>query len=147
MIAELSDLLLKGGTMDGRILVYGDSRQGWGFPNEKSFQGYISDEIFRVNCGRHCYTQGKQTDVIVLSRKGLVYGRFEVDDVERPTPHDHTLYDRVKFVYIVRASALYSTLLRLDNFGIKGLRFGQFISEEKLAEIEKKAGTIREFRK
>jgi hypothetical protein len=133
--------------MPRKIIVYsyGDSRPKMGFPTEADFQKYIRDDIFQVNKGRHCYTQGKEADVIVLSRKGLVYGRFEIEDIEQPKPLDYLLYDRVKYVYIVNSSVLYGTLLRLKDFGIKGLQFGKYITEDKLKEIETRAAPLQSY--
>src|SRR6516225_6475441 len=107
--------------MSRKIVVYGhgDERPNQGFPDEQEFQRFIKDEVFSKNRGRYHYSQTRDADVIVLSRRGWAHGHFDIEDREEPTREDKEEYDRVKCTYIVRASALYSKPVRLKDLGIK----------------------------
>lgn len=57
---------------------------------------YLKGEIFVKKNGRYRYTQGKNADVIVLSRDGLAYGRVDVEAKVKPNQADRKAYPRVK---------------------------------------------------
>jgi hypothetical protein len=135
--------------MERTIIVYGhgDERPGLGFPTDQDFEQWIKKDIFTENLGRYHYTIGKNADVIVLSRQGLTRGHFEIEDKEKPVQKDYEDYPDVKFVYIVRSSALYSNPVRLSDLGIKDIHFGRVITEAQFDEIKMAAGEVQEYRK
>ena len=131
-----------------KIIVYGygDVRPKLGFARREDFEKYIKEDIFRINKGRHRYTQGKEADVLVLSRKGQLYGHFEVEGRPvAPNEKDRQDYPPVKYVYLVRKSALYGTRIPLSRLGIRGIQFGKLISERQFEEIKKMAAPISEY--
>jgi hypothetical protein len=132
-----------------QILVYGnsDKRPGLGFPTSDSLRTYIKEEVFSVNNSRYRYTQGKEAQIIVLSRDGLVYGHFEIAGKEAPTVHDRAEYPPVTCVYVVVKSALYSKEISLADLDITGIQFGKYISEEQFQEILRQSAPIEEFSK
>jgi hypothetical protein len=73
--------------MESRIIVYGQGdRSPLGFPTPDDLIQYIETEISTRNRGRYHYTQGKDADVIVLSRGGYAFGHFEI--LEKLPPDD-----------------------------------------------------------
>jgi hypothetical protein len=134
--------------MERKIVVYGhgDKRLVLGFPTDKYFQQWIKEDVFSKYHCRYHYTLGMDADVIILSREGLAYGHFEIDDKAEPNQQDYQDYPDLKFVYIVRSSALYGNPVRLASLGIKDIRFGRPITEMQFDEIKKAAGGIQEYR-
>jgi hypothetical protein len=134
--------------MDRKIVVYGygDKRPGLGFPTADDFRLYISQDIFKINKRRHRYTQGRTANLLVLSRKGFIHGHFAVDEsVEPPNEKDKQEYPPVRYVYIVRNSALYDSPISLSDLGITGIQFGKTIPEEIFSQIRTMAGVIQKY--
>ncbi len=134
--------------MAQKIIVYGhgDKRPVLGFPTAHDLELFIKDEIFTKNLSRYHYTKGADADVIVLSRGGLAYGHFEIDDKVKPNAKDEEDYPDVKFVYLVRSSALYSNPVSLwKELQIRVNQSGCVISEEEFERIKTLAGTIQEY--
>src|SRR6266436_6132983 len=99
--------------MEREIYVFGNAEvhPDYGFPTEASFERYIGGDIFTEYRGRYRNTNRiKKVDIIVLSRQGKAYGHFEIEDVvTTPDERDKKEYPKVKYVYLVRSSALYGT--------------------------------------
>ena len=133
--------------MERKIVVYGhgDKCPALGFPAEADFQQWIKEDVYSKYQGRYHYTLGMDADIIILSRQGLAYGHFEIDDKAEPNQRDYEDYPDLKFVYIVRSSALYGNPVRLSSLGIKDIQFGRSITETQFDEIKKVAGDIQEF--
>ena len=134
--------------MERKIVVYGhgDKRPGLGFPTETDIEQWIKEDIFTKFQGRYHYTLGMDADVIVISREGLAYGHFEIEDKVKPNQKDFEDYPELKFVYIVRLSVLYGKPVRLFDLGIKDIRFGRTITEAQFDEIKKSAGEMQDNR-
>jgi hypothetical protein len=115
------------------------------FPTDKEFEEWIKKDVFERYQGRYHYTSGKEADVIVLARKGLAFGYFEIDGKDQPNKQDFRDYPETKFVYLVRSSAMYDKPVRLADLGIKNYRFGLPITEEQFDKIKKAAGGIRKY--
>ena len=61
------------------IWIYGNpDKTELGFPMPGDLTQYIRTDVFAKEKGRYRYTQGKNADIIVLSRDGLAYGHFEI---------------------------------------------------------------------
>jgi hypothetical protein len=135
--------------MERKIVVYGhgDIRPGLGFPTDKDFEQWIKEDIFTKYNGRYHFTSSKHADIIVLSRRGLAYGHFEVEDKIKPNQKDLEDYPDTKFVYLARLSVLYSKPVRLFDLGIKNFRYGLTITESQFDEIKKSVGEMQEYRK
>jgi hypothetical protein len=133
--------------MDRTIWVFGnsDERPGFGFPTAEDLRNYISERVFRVNGGRYLHTLTRDADVIVLSRHGLAYGRFDVVRRERPNDQDRVNYDIVKQVYVISCATLYEKPVRLYDLDVTVHQFGKSISEAQLALIESNAGQLQRF--
>lgn len=131
-----------------KIVIYGhgDIRPGLGFPTDRDFKQWIKEDIFKKNRGRYHYTIGRDADVIVLSRNGLASGHFEIEGKVKPDQRDYKDYPSVKFVYVVRLSALYGNPVRLSDLGIKNIQYGKIITEAKFDEIRNAAGEVKEYR-
>lgn len=134
--------------MERKIAVYGhgDKRPVFGFPTDEDFQQWIKEDIFSKYQCRYHYTLGMEADVIVLSRGGLAFGHFEIDSKVKPNQKDYEDYPDLKFVYIVRSSALYGNPVRLSGLGIKDIQFGKYITDEQFGEIKKAADAIQQYR-
>lgn len=129
-----------------KIVLYGNAdKSSKGFPTAESFRNYIREDVYRLEDGRYRFTQKKDADVIVLSRDGLIHGRFDVEAKVAPNSKDQVEYPPVKCVYLVRQSHLYEHPVPLAAFGISGIQFGKRISEQRLREIESQAGQITSF--
>ena len=123
------------------IWIYGNpDKTELGFPMPGDLTHYIRADIFAKEKGRYRYTQGKNADVIVLSRDGLAYGHFEVEDKVKPTDTDRKAYPRVKFVYLIRTSTLYSQPVPLSSLSITKIHYGRKITEAEFQELQKLAG-------
>ncbi len=125
--------------MGRRIIVYGNGdTTPKGFPTEEHFRQWIGGDVFTKYRARYHYTQGKDVDVIVLSRKGLAHGHFEIEDRVVPDQKDQQDYPPVKFTYLVRRSVLYRKPVRLfADLGIRVRQGGVHIEGSKLKEIMK----------
>jgi hypothetical protein len=133
-------------TTDRSIWIYGNpDKSELGFPMPGDLTQYIRSDIFVNEKGRYRYTQGKNADVIVLSRDGLAYGHFDVEDKVSPNASDRRAYPRVKFVYLIRKSTLYKSPVPLAGIGITKLRFGRKMTEAEFQDLQKLAGGTREY--
>jgi hypothetical protein len=135
--------------MERKILVYGNPDKRpypVGFENEDIFQKWITQDIFMRFRSRYHYTQGKEADIIVLSREGLAFGHFEINRKEQPDQKDYEDYGETKFVYVVQSSALYGKPVPLLRLGIKNIQFGRYITEATFDDVKKLAGDIQEHR-
>jgi hypothetical protein len=134
--------------MERKIWIYGNpDKTDLGFPMPGDLSAYLRNDIFAKESGRYRYTQGKNADVIVLSRDGLAYGHFDIDDKVMPNDADRMAYPKVKYVYLVRKSSLYTQPVPLENLSISGLRFGKRISEATFQQLQQLAGGAAEFHK
>jgi len=106
---------------------------------------YIRNDIFAIEHSRYRYTQGKDADVIVLSRDGIAYGHLDIASKVKPTAEDRRHYPRVKQVYLVSRSTLYENPVPLASLGITKFQFGKLLSEEEFGSIQDRAGQTREF--
>jgi len=123
--------------MGRRIVVYGNGdKTRLGFPTAQDFRQWIKEDVFAKFGGRYHYTQGKDADVIVLSRDGLAHGHFEIEDKVMPDEKDRQVYPRVKFTYIVRSSVLYEKPVHLAALRIRVCSFGRPIDEVQFARIK-----------
>lgn len=129
-----------------RILVYGNpDKTELGFPTPGDLMAYLREDVFEKDNGRYRYTQGKNADIIVLSRDGLAYGHLHIDDKVKTTDVDRTAYPKAKYVYLVRSSTLYNQPVPLANLSISGLRFGKSISETTFQQLLQLAGGLTEY--
>jgi hypothetical protein len=62
-----------------------------------------------------------------------------------PNDTDRKAYPRVKFVYLIRTSALYSQPVPLSSLSITKIHYGRKITEAEFRELQKLAGGIREY--
>ena len=132
--------------MERSIWIYGNpDKSELGFPMPGDLTQYIKQDIFSKEQRRYRYTQGKNAEVIVLSRDGKAFGHLEVEDKIKPTDADRAAYPRVKFVYLIRASTLYYTPVPLATLSITKLRFGRKLSESEFQELLEQAGGVEEF--
>lgn len=133
--------------MKNKIIVYGhaDKSIKHGFPTEDGLIEYLQRKLFTEHRGRHCFTQNKEADVVVVSRKGLAYGHLNVEDIEDPTLQDKKEYPKVKKVYIIRFSTVYNTPVRLYDIGIRGLSHGKLITYRQFNEIKSRAHGLEEY--
>jgi hypothetical protein len=137
----------KMGKKKRKIVVYGhgDKRPGLGFPADRDFENWIRENIFTKYQGRYHYTLGIDADVIILSRNGFAIGHFEIESKEKPDRKDYEDYPRVKFVYVVRSSALYGNPVRLSDLEIRNIHYGKVITEAQFDKIRKVAGEVMEY--
>jgi hypothetical protein len=132
--------------MAQEIVVYGHGDESkLGFPTPEDFSSYIKHDIFAINNGRYRYTRNLDAHVIVLSRKGLAYGHFDIASQGNPTGDDRHDYPPVKCVYLVRKSTLYEKPVKLFPLGIKNFRYGRTLSDEEFGKILAQAGHTQEF--
>jgi hypothetical protein len=135
-----------GETMNQKIVIYGQGdKSELGFPNVEALSRFIKDEVASKNQCRYRFTEGKAADVIILSRDGLAYGHFEIEDKLQPTEQDRAEYPPVKCVYIVGRRALYAQPVRLYSIGIRVHQRGISISDAQFEEIKKLAGEVTIF--
>jgi len=119
------------------IYIYGNpDKSELGFPMPGDLTRYIGGEIFSNEKGHYRYTQGKNADVIVLSRDGLAYGYFDILEKVKPTDWDIKAYPGVRFVYIVRKATLYTRPVPLASLSISKIRFGRKITEAEFHQLE-----------
>ena len=128
------------------IWIYGNpDKSELGFPMPGDLTQYIKADIFAKEKGRYRYTQGKNADVIVLSRDGLAYGHFDVEGKVKPNDTDRKAYPRVKFVYLIRTSTLYNQPVPLSSLSITKIHYGRKITEAEFQELLRLAGGTQEF--
>ena len=121
---------------DRRIYIFGNpDKTELGFPDRRDLEKYISHDIFALESGRYRYTQPRFADVIVLSRDGLAYGHFNIVDKVKPNDGDREAYPKVKHVYLVASSTLYSNPVKLSLLGIQLRQYGYSLSEEQFAAL------------
>ncbi|MDB4777833.1 HNH endonuclease [bacterium] len=118
-----------------------------GFPMPGDLTNYLRNDIFAVEKGRYRYTLARHADIIVLSRNGLAYGHFDIDEKVQPNANDKEAYPKVKHVYLVRKSTLYSEPVLLKSLDIKGLSFGYKMSEDEFRDLLQQSGGVSEFHK
>jgi hypothetical protein len=75
----------------------------------------------------------------------VAYGHFEIEDKVSPNKKDRKAYPPVKYVYLVRRSALYNTPVPLSNLSIKGIRWGKKISESQFQTLQDLAGGSKQY--
>jgi hypothetical protein len=128
-----------------KILVYGNSDSSEeGFPTTEHLIEYIKSGIFSNEHRRYRYSQTKDADVIVLSRKNVAYGHFDIDEKVKPTAEDLESYSGTKSVYLVRKSILYSSPVPLSVLSIKVGSYGTSLTEEQLQQLLNLAGEVTE---
>jgi hypothetical protein len=124
--------------MDRNIYIFGHAKDA--FETAKEFTNYIARGIFEEHNSRYRYSQRRQTDVIVLSLCGTIYGHFETDpEVLEPTQHEIAQWAPAKGIYFVRKSSVYPRPVSLAKFGIEHIQFGKRLSESVFADILKYA--------
>ena len=132
--------------VERNIWIYGNpDKTELGFPMPGDLTEYLRNDIFEKEDGRYRYTQGKNADVIVISRDGLAFGHVDIDDKVRPTEADRKAYPKVKYVYLVRKSSLYDQPVPLAKLSISGLRFGHRLSEATFQQLQQMAGGVSEY--
>ena len=126
--------------IERKIWIYGNpDKSELGFPMPGSLTQYLKGDIFAKEKGRYRYTQGKNADVIVLSREGLAFGHFEIEEKVKPNDADRAAYPRVRFVYIVSRSYLYNQPVTLSQLSITVRQYGYRLSESEFQELLKLA--------
>lgn len=126
--------------MERNIWIYGNpDKSELGFPLPGNLTQYLKDDIFAKEKGRYRYTQGKNADVIVLSRDGLAFGHFQIEEKVKPNDADRAAYPRVRFVYIVSTSYLYNQPVTLAQLSITVRQYGHKLSESDFHELLKLA--------
>jgi hypothetical protein len=136
-----------------KIVVFGHANpQGYGFKNPKKFSQFsqfIKTGIFEPGQDRrYHHTQRRKPDEIVLSYGGVAYGRFTIECRVETTEQDRARFpvDKVIYTYLVRSSTLYERPVPLAELGIPVRNWPSYISEEKLREIEARAGRLEHYR-
>jgi len=131
--------------MERNIWIYGNpDKSELGFPMPGDLTQYLKGDIFAKEKGRYRYTQGKNADVIVLSRDGLAFGHFEIEEKVKPNDADRAAYPRVRFVYIVSTSYLYNQPVTLAQLSITVRKYGYKLSESEFQELVKLAdGSVK----
>ncbi len=133
--------------MAQKIIVYGNSDKEQ-FPTPEGLQKYLSDGLFNQNKGRYPYSQNKDADIIVISRKSLAYGHLTVEERVQPTDQDRQLFPPTKGVYCIESSVVYGNPVKLyRDLGLKVNSFGKLISEKEFLQIQELAGSMETFRK
>ncbi len=129
--------------MARNIWIYGNpDKTALGFPSPGDLEKYIRSDVFNVEDGRYRYTQNKNADVIVLSRDGVAHGHFEISTRTKPTERDRLSYPKVRSVYIVQKSALYTNPVRLSELSLSPKSYGRSITEAEFDAILRVAGDI-----
>jgi hypothetical protein len=142
--------------MTSTYRIYGNSDPSpEGFPTPESIQDYIGGGIFNEHQGRYRYSQATFADKIVLSRKGIAYGHFDLARAEDPTQHDLASYSKTKKAFTVTKSTLYDTPVKLfrksspssgpQSFRYKVGQAGLEISERDFNKILREAGKVEVF--
>ena len=102
-----------------RIWLFGNpDKSELGLPLPGNLTQYIRNDIFVKENGRYRYTLLRDADVIVLSRDGFAYGQLAVTARVPPNENDLKAYPRVKCVYLVRKSTLYTVPVPLSNIAL-----------------------------
>jgi hypothetical protein len=103
---------------------------------------YLMGDIFTKEKCRYRYTQGKNAHVIVLSRDGVAFGHFDIEDKVKPNAADRAAYPSVRFVYIVNTSYLYKQPVVLSQLSITVRQYGHKLSENEFQELLKLADGV-----
>lgn len=128
------------------IWIYGNpDKSDKGFPMPGDLTQYLKGDIFAKEKRRYRYTQGKNADVIVLSRDGLAFGHFEIVAKVKPNEADRAAYPSVRFVYIVSSSYLYTQPITLSRLSITVGQYGRRLSEGEFQELLKLADGVVEY--
>jgi hypothetical protein len=128
--------------MDEEIIIYGASDEEQ-FSSPRALIDYLSRTLFRINEGRFRYTQCKNADIIVISRKGLAYGHLIVEERVNSTNEDCEAFPPAKCTYLINSSAVYENPVRLfADLGIRVVAFGTYITQDQFVEIQNRAGRI-----
>ncbi len=123
------------------IWIYGNpDTSELGFETPDILTKYIRTDIFAEENGRYRHTERKNADVIVLSREGLMYGHFDIEEKVKPNDADRAKYPSVKFVYRVHTSTLYDQPVPLSKLAIKNIHFGRELSEDEFQKLQQLAG-------
>lgn len=131
---------------DRQIWVLGNpDKTELGFPDRADLEKYIAKDIFEVESRRYRYTLARFADVIVLSRDGLAFGHFDIDEKVTPTDADRDAYPKVKHVYLVSKSSLYAEAVPLSKLEIKLGRFGHKMTEGEFSQLLSLAGEVAEY--
>lgn len=147
IIGEIKDADSATGSVERSIWIYGNpDKTNLGFPMPGDLTKYLKGEIFSQEGGRYRYTQGKNADVIVLSRDGLAFGHLEVKEKVKPNDADRAAYPRVRFVYVVRSSHLYKHPVPLGSMSITVRQYGHRLTESEFQELLEKAEGVQEYR-
>lgn len=126
------------------IYIFGHSdkefKGGW-----EDLEQWLREEL--VEEGRYRYIQKRNTDVILLSFKGLVKGELKVACQDEPTPDEIENYMREyertpTTVYIIREIQIYENPVRAADFGVKQYQFGKLIQPNTYKKIRSQAGKI-----
>lgn len=132
---------------DRKIWIYGNpDKSELGFPMPGDLTKYLQGDIFTKEKGRYRYTQGKNAEVIILSRDGLAFGHFEIEEKVKPNDADRAAYPKVRFVYIVRNSYLYNQPVLLSQLSITVRQYGHKLSESEFQELLNLANGVVEYR-
>src|SRR5437762_1261380 len=132
--------------MERSIWIYGNpDKSELGFPLPGDLTQYIKNDVFSKENGRYRYTQGKNADVIVLSRDGLAFGHFDVEDKVKPNDADRKSYPHIKFVYLVRKSTLYNSPVPLSKLAITKIHYGRKVTEAEFQRLQELAGGTCEY--
>jgi predicted HNH restriction endonuclease len=132
--------------LERSIWIYGNpDKSELGFPMPGDLTKYLKGDIFAKEKGRYRYTQGKNADVIVLSRDGLAFGHFEIKEKVKPNEADRAAYPNVRFVYIVNTSYLYNQPVTLSQLSITVRQYGHKLSESEFQDLLKLADGVVEY--
>jgi hypothetical protein len=126
-----------------KIVIYGVGKKS--FSKSSDLQKYIRHDIFDMDRGRFGYPQSKTADAIVLSLDGRAYGHFDICKKVQPTNQERRKYPKVKSIYLVKQSTLYSSPVELLALDIKGIQFGRTLSEQQFNQIQLLAGETFKF--
>ena len=127
------------------IWIFGNpDKSELGFPMPGHLTQFIKDDVFDKGKGRYHHTLNRNADVIVLSRDGLAYGHFDIDDKVKPDDADHKAYPPVKCVYLVRKSTLYNSSVPLSSLANPNIHFGHRMTEEEFRDLQRLAGGTTE---
>lgn len=126
------------------IYIFGHSdkefKRGW-----EDIEQWLREEL--VEEGRYRYIQKRNTDIILLSFKGLVKGELKVACQDEPTPDEIENYRREykkipTTVYIIREIQIYENPVRAAEFGIIQYQFGKLIELDIYDKMRSHAGNI-----
>lgn len=124
-----------------KIVIYGNKdKSGLGFPTVEKLLRYMREGVFSKEAGRYRFTQNKDAHVIVMCRDAMLYGHFDIVGRVKPISRDFEAWPKVKSVYLVSASTVYSQPVPLTKVADPKIRFGKFISEATFQKLISLAG-------